>query len=124
MPSVVFAPQPIIIPEKVFILGNTLKAVNNPITAPKMAILTSLYGFDNTLYDLILCESGGREDVWGDNFTSYGILQFKKSTYYLFCQGDWQNPQNQISCAKKMIDMGLGEKPIGWQNCWIKIFGK
>jgi hypothetical protein len=68
--------------------------------------------------DLIECESGFDERKCGDNGTSCGILQYKEQTFLSTCEGEWKNSEDQIKCAVKMIDMGIGDKLGGWYNCW------
>lgn len=68
--------------------------------------------------ELIDCESKGDNAKIGDHGLSYGILQFRKDTFYRHCAGDWLNPNEQIKCAEIMIKKGLGPKVEGWYNCW------
>lgn len=73
------------------------------------------------LIELISCESGFNTLAKGDNSTSFGLLQFKQTTWQENCEGDIWNGQDQISCAVKMIDMGLGDTTTGWYNCWRRM---
>ena len=75
--------------------------------------------YPDWLRDLIQCESGWNNNICGDNGTSCGILQYKKATFDLYCQGEWFNPEDQIICATQMIGNGLGK--THWTNCWIKM---
>ena len=139
--QVLSTPYPQFLAQNWLILeGNSVKAINIPFY-PKTAVYGQIFAFGSDLewefeelvrekypekaeilIDLALCESGWKHDgQWGDNYTSYGLFQFKKETFYLFCEGDWKSDQDQLNCAEKMIEMGLGDKKIGWYNCWIKM---
>jgi hypothetical protein len=105
------------------LVGGSSLVKNTPQFALQISSVASLNAKDDNNYDLLIkdlisCESGGNENRCGDSGRSCGILQFRKPTYEIFCSGDWLNSENQIKCAIKMIDMGLGEKEIGWMNCW------
>jgi hypothetical protein len=69
---------------------------------------------------LIECESRWREDAAGDNGTSFGILQFKKSTFDYFSKKygrddlNVENSFDQIDLASLMIRDG--HLPH-WKNC-------
>src|SRR5207247_1619603 len=39
--------------------------------------------------------------------TEWGVAQFKRPTFDLYCQGDYYNAYDQIDCLKKMLDRGL-----------------
>lgn len=74
------------------------------------------------LIDLAFCESSLRhEGIWGDVYQSYGLFQFQKPTFYHFCDGDWKDKEDQLDCAVRMIEMGLGPRTIGWFNCWRRM---
>ena len=47
-------------------------------------------------------ESGYRIDAIG-KAGEYGILQFMPQTFEHFCEGDWEDPVDQIRCADKML---------------------
>lgn len=68
------------------------------------------------LIDLNKCENGGSA-VWrcGDEGLSCGPFQFKKATFYRYCSGSRDNPENQLDCAAEMIKAGMGSH---WLNCW------
>lgn len=69
---------------------------------------------------LIACESRWKEDAAGDNGTSFGILQFKTSTFAHFTKKydlagyDIENPHHQINLAALMIRDGYLRH---WKNC-------
>jgi len=62
---------------------------------------------------LIKYESSGNPNAIGDNGTSFGILQFKKSTFKHYCvdrygfKNDIMNPEIQKDCCQKMLGEGL-----------------
>ena len=73
------------------------------------------------LTKLAQCESSFvHKNKWGDNGLSYGIFQFQKRTFDYYCSGDWKDINDQIHCAVKLIEKGLGATTIGWYNCWRK----
>ncbi len=76
----------------------------------------ALIGDNMVLKKLAICESGLNPKAIGDAGTSFGLFQYKISTWNLFCKGDIWNIQDQIDCAEKMIEQGLGSKH--WRNCW------
>lgn len=73
---------------------------------------------------LIACESEWKEDALGDNETSFGILQFKKSTFEMFIKKygltdlNIDNPYHQIDLATRMIKNGYG---FHWKNCMRRL---
>lgn len=116
--SSVQAPSDINTDNLLIIQGNTLKATV-PVFALKFAPLGDFIGEDDIfiVQKLIECESGGNPYICGDKGTSCGILQFKKSTFNLYCQGEWLNSQDQIRCALEMLNKSLG---YHW-TCYRKI---
>jgi len=70
------------------------------------------------LMDLIDCESGYNTNRCGDGGKSCGILQFQEETFNDFCKGRRESSEDQIRCASKMIDMGIGGTLQGWYNCF------
>jgi hypothetical protein len=77
--------------------------------------------YETGLTKLARCESSGiHENRWGDNYHSYGLLQFQKRTFYNYCSGDWQDMLDQLHCSVRMIEKGLGPTTQGWYNCWRK----
>lgn len=86
-------------------------------------------GFSADVAKLVNCESGGNARAIGDHGTSFGILQFKLSTFWRFGKkyGVFANdttieqarafiysPGTQIAIAEKMLDEGLYSQ---WYNC-------
>lgn len=69
---------------------------------------------------LIACESQWKEDAAGDDNTSFGILQFKTSTFahftkkYMLKDLNIDNPRDQIDLAALMISNGHLKH---WKNC-------
>lgn len=112
-------------PEAYQTLLTTTNASQNENLSGKKAIQDYIRESHPTLssllIELIQCENHTYDpNRCGDKGTSCGILQFKKATFDLFCEGDWKDNQDQIDCSVKMIKGGLGSKIIGWQNCWQK----
>ena len=92
------------------IQGSAVKATGIPPFTLKFASLGDFVGEKDIMLvqEMIICESGGRTEVCGDHGTSCGILQFKKATFDLYCEGEWLNSQDQIKCAFEMLEKGLG----------------
>jgi hypothetical protein len=71
-----------------------------------------------------MCESRGNPDAEGDNGTSFGLLQFKKSTFahftkkYGIADPDIENSHQQIDLAARMIANGHLNH---WKNCARKV---
>ena len=93
----------------VIIQGNSVKAIT-PLVSVKFASLGDFVEEKDIMLiqDMIICESGGKENICGDHGISCGILQFQKRTFDLYCKGEWLNSQDQIKCAFEMIKKGLG----------------
>ncbi|QGH73346.1 MAG: transglycosylase-like protein [Siphoviridae sp. cttb18] len=61
------------------------------------------------LYSTINCESTFRhEGLFGDSGKAYGIAQFHKPTFDLFCDGEYTDQNDQLFCFAKMVKEGLG----------------
>ena len=78
------------------------------------------YGLDyDELYFLISCESGFNPNAWGDNFTSFGLAQWKQQSWDMYnelfgTELDINNWKEQIEMTLKVI------KTYGWsdwRNC-------
>ena len=77
------------------------------------------------MVNIMKCESSLKHhNVWGDNYTSYGIAQFQESTFYEFSKlakkemvraklwpADWFNREHQIF----LLGWGLDN---GYENRW------
>lgn len=67
-------------------------------------------GYEKIINCLIKYESSGNSEAIGDNGTSFGILQFKKSTFKNYCveqfgyRDDIWNQEIQKECAAEMLD--------------------
>ncbi len=97
--------------------SNSVNSHNIPVTIHSQvlgAILGEKRGAEqqsglNTLIEcLIMNESSGREDVYGDSGKAFGILQFHRKTFDYFSDRyflklDYKNSQDQIILAKVMI---------------------
>jgi hypothetical protein len=72
---------------------------------------------------IMVCESGLRHNVWGDDGKSYGIAQFRKETFYEFAamakkemraakfyKPNWFNPQHQVFLLNWGLDHGYGRR--------------
>lgn len=73
------------------------------------------------LAKLIICESGGRPEAINpkdrDNTPSYGLLQFKPSTFELFSkeygiEGELMDPEAQKAIVRRMMD----DKSVVWEK--------
>ena len=83
------------------------------------------YGNPNdyfTLYDLIQCESSWDVDADNPHSTASGLAQFLDSTWEGYCEGDKDNPYDQIKCLVK----AWNNKYYHWwsesKTCWKKYF--
>lgn len=108
--------------------------ISSALYAPKTAFLAldeyaaeaaRAAGIDPVQFQrLIACESQWKEDAVGDNGTSLGLLQFKKSTFahfsrkYVIPDADVDNPHHQIDLSAGMIADGYLHH---WKNCARKI---
>jgi hypothetical protein len=85
------------------------------------------------LAKLELCESGGKESAINpkdrDGTPSYGLLQFKPSTFELFSkaygiEGELMDPEAQRAIVRRMMD----DKSVRWEKqfpvCVKSIIGK
>ena len=54
------------------------------------------------LLAVIHCESDFKIKAVGDKGKAYGLLQFHKTTFDGFCQGDYYSPKDQLECAGQM----------------------
>ena len=85
----------------------------------EVGLAADKYGIDEMRFiKLIQCESGFNEKAIGDKGKAFGLLQFHRPTFDLYCQGEYTNSKDQIRCAAKMISQNLGS--IHW-TCWNKI---
>lgn len=82
------------------------------------------YAVDASLMvDIIECESSGRHWVHGDKGQSYGIVQFKKATFYEMRKKSkikhlvYGNPVHQLRLMIWMLDNGYGNR---W-TCYRKL---
>lgn len=63
---------------------------------------------------LIQCESGNKDEIWGDGGRAYGRFQFHKTTFYNFVKEanledlnlDWKNPEHQFRIWKWAYNNG------------------
>jgi hypothetical protein len=117
--------------------------IETPSLTPSLTIIggNSLIGIsghymeEKPLYaDLIdklcECESGRNPNVINPNdkgTPSYGILQFKTTTYGNVCMkkygfdGDIMSESNQRECAEKILEEDFNTDIWNWTNCWLKI---
>lgn len=80
---------------------------------------------------IMMCESGMRHDICGDDGVSCGIAQFRKETFFEFVEMSkkdgswnhklgkpaWMNPVQQVFLLEWGLDHGYGKR---W-TCWRKI---
>lgn len=76
------------------------------------------------IVDTVYCESRGQHDnVWGDNKTSYGWLQYKKATFYHLAekagfnqQLNWKDKKHQLKVALWAFKNGYGREWTCYQE--------
>ena len=109
--------------EYVYIQSNSLVAprIETPKKVISLAYLIkeSILPTEELMNCLIQCESGGNPEKinWDDcGSPSYGLLQYKLPTWNNNCAGEIMNGQDQIKCAKNMIQNG---QIRAWTNCGI-----
>ena len=85
----------------------------------RIADVSQKYGLDyDQLNAVIQCESSLRTDQYGDSMKAFGIAQFHKETFDLFCNGDYYNYEAQLDCMGKMFSQGLANH---W-SCFKKLY--
>lgn len=78
------------------------------------------YGVDyDLLYEIVQCESSWNDKAVGDNGKAYSLAQFHRPTFDRFCEGEYENPFNQLECMAKMFSEGLQDH---W-TCYYKVLG-
>jgi len=75
-----------------------------------LELVAQKYGLNvKRFINLSICESTLTHDQWGDlylKYPVYGIFQFQKRTFNQYCEGEWKNETDQISCAARLISEG------------------
>jgi hypothetical protein len=107
------------------IQNNSLIAYKTPYIGTGRFLADILqYPSENALQGILeclaMCESGNREWVVNPNdkgSPSFGLYQFKFSTWQKFCEGNIMNRNDQEVCARQMIANG-GIRH--WYNCAVK----
>ena len=79
----------------------------------------SLSLLSEDLIKLASCESSLNPNAQGDQNTSFGLFQFKKTTWQEECEGDIWEVEDQVDCAAKLIKKGEGARR--WKKCWEKL---
>lgn len=119
----VFVKSPIIENTYSYINENTILAAT-PTFVPKLTTYgvfineaeTSPY-IINKVKQIILCESSGRHDVWGDTHLEnpvYGIAQFQERTFYWFAEmagiknPNWKDENQQAELLIWALENGYG----------------
>ena len=75
---------------------------------------------------IVVCESGSKPSICGDDGVSCGIAQFRKETFYEFAaaaglkKAHWMNMYDQIYLLNWGLDHGYGRR---W-TCYRKIKGE
>ena len=65
------------------------------------------YGISfDVLYSLAICESSLNPNATGDHSLAFGLFQFHKPTFDLYCEGSRYNMKDQSNCAAKMLSEG------------------
>ena len=73
---------------------------------------------ESVVIKLIECESGFNPNAIGDEGTSFGIFQFKKSTWEKFCSGNIWSVEDQTKCTIDILRDGGYDH---WYNCFKQI---
>lgn len=77
-------------------------------TILEVGLAADKYGIDEMRFiKLIQCESGFNEKAIGDKGKAFGLLQFHRPTFDLYCKGEYTNPKDQIRCGAEMISQNL-----------------
>lgn len=91
-----------------------------------LAMILPGYAADPLLVaQIVVCESGSRPDVCGDDGISCGIAQFRKETFFEFARQArlthprYMDMKQQIYLLNWALDHGLGRR---W-TCYRKIKG-
>lgn len=108
--------------------GTVLGAISSPLSEKETILWeeTNQLGYSyDILYSLWTCESQNRhEGVWGDNYQSYGGLQFQLPTFITYADAykleglNIQDFRSQIILAIYMLKDG---QENNWHNCWKQI---
>jgi len=99
--------------------GNTLVAKSCPVY-PQPRILASNV-FDGLEYcSLIQClafrESSLDPSAVGDNGLAIGLLQFHRPTFNQYCEGNINNPRDQVVCADEMLKSNFVRNIKHWST--------
>lgn len=63
------------------------------------------------LVDEIVQRESGYRNIpceYSPTCVEFGVAQFKKPTFDLFCRGEWKDPYDQIDCLAEMVKAGKG----------------
>ena len=133
MASEVKAPTTELLPEKVVILGNTLKAISMPVWNNKIGII--LASRVEVLEAIMKCESGGNSTICNKQYGCnggmglYGIIP----TTLKYCEEKLErkldpfNPNDNEACAVWLLEnegtrhWGTAETWWGSYDCWSKV---
>ena len=105
------------------VLGNSVVAFKTSFFASKLPVLASIVPewYQTTpqtikrAENIILCESGGKNDVWG-KYGEFGIAQFKEKTFYWMADlaglenPNWKDEKQQVYLLLWALDNGLAKK--------------
>ena len=86
--------------------------------------ISIIYGLssekEKELEATISCESNWQVSAYNKFGNSYGVAQFQPATFKENCEGTYENPFDQLSCAVQMFKRNMENR---W-DCWNNIFGK
>lgn len=106
----------------IVVQGNSALYYNTPFFAPYLPVLEEFrtlgYIDDPPIVEkaekIILCESGGKHEVWG-KAGEFGIAQFKKETFYWMAKQaklenpDWKDKDQQVYLLLWALKNNLGK---------------
>ncbi len=96
-------------------------SVDQSTEAIKGAIVyvSQQYGLkENQVMKTIQCESNYQTVIWGDHTLAYGVAQFHKSTFDLYCKGNYYSARDQLVCLAQMWQRRMQTQ---W-SCYTKLF--
>jgi len=103
--------------ELMLVLGNSIQA-----TVP---ISLGTRNLGEIVQAVIMCESSGRHNIWGDlNYTypAFGIAQFQERTFYWMAEKanlnnpNWKSEWQQVWLLEWAIDNGYGKYWTCYRN--------
>lgn len=125
-PLIANAPTTELLPDRVVMLGNTLKAISVPVWNDKIGyILASKIVIDDVIYQIVQCESSWNNSARG-KAGEIGLAQFLPQTFYWMSslagfQGSIYNEQDQLKLLKWALENNLSSHWVCSKGRIIKI---